>query len=220
MFYVGATRGRERNETFFYHRISREGDHQHRGPGEVHEPRRGGSCEAVSRMRDIIANDARTQAAHGVSRYTEHEHLGQLVRSFLDRRAKAVERRRKKYLEVQDRTHITLLDGESRTHRTRTLYSDKELRCDRVSVEIIFPAVDVSGEASSLESTSCGPSCIIHPQARPRKLMSRLPLLGCWRTRRSRYMPRGEVVQSSTLALRCASLLTPTPTFAFFRCKG
>jgi hypothetical protein len=113
LLYVGMTCGRESN-TAYPQRTAGEADHQHR---EREDP------YAAHLLRNIIATrDEPAQTAHNAGTATESEHLPEPAGSFVDRRAKAAERRRKNYVSWQEQTH-TATSGNERWrehHVTRT----------------------------------------------------------------------------------------------------
>ena len=75
--------------------------------------RRGSSRDAAHLMRDIIAtHDERARSAHDVSAATEAEHLPEPVRSLVDHRAKATERRSRSYADWQHRLHTATAENE------------------------------------------------------------------------------------------------------------
>jgi conjugative relaxase-like TrwC/TraI family protein len=101
LLYVALTRGRESNTAYLYERRAGETEHEHAAelePG-VHVARRGTSREAAQLVRTIIANrDERARTAHDVAAGAEgREQLPQRVQHLLDRRAHAVQTRRRVY---------------------------------------------------------------------------------------------------------------------------
>lgn len=106
------TCGRESN-TAYPQRTAGEADHQHR---ERDDPYAATCCAISSRL----ATSPHT--AHNAGTATESEHLAKPAGSFVDRRAKVVERQRKNYVSWQEHTH-TATSGNERWrehHVTRT----------------------------------------------------------------------------------------------------
>jgi hypothetical protein len=113
LLYVALTRGRECNTCYLYQRLVGEADHQHREPDTVHVARRGNSRDAARLLREVIAaRDARVRTAHDVSAAAEREHIPESVGSLVDRRTKAVERRRWGYLNWLEQTQTGMSDTE------------------------------------------------------------------------------------------------------------
>jgi hypothetical protein len=113
LLYVAMTRGRESNLAYLCQRAAGEADHQHREHEDVHVALRGSSSDVAHLLRDIIAaHDEPARTAHDVSATTERDRLPEAIGSFVDRRAKAIERRRRDYLNWQQQAHTGTSDNE------------------------------------------------------------------------------------------------------------
>jgi hypothetical protein len=113
LLYVALTRGRESNTAYLYQRTAGEADHQNREPKDVHLARRGSNRDAAHLMRNIVAaNDGRARTAHDVTATTERGHLPEPVGSLVDRRTRAVGRRRRDYSNWQKLTKTVTSDSE------------------------------------------------------------------------------------------------------------
>jgi hypothetical protein len=97
LLYVAMTRGRHTNSVHLYERVT--GDHEsgHPQPDGTHVTSRGDNDQAVDLIRGILANDHPAITAHDYAAHTLGEALPDRVRSLLDRRAAATDRRRAVY---------------------------------------------------------------------------------------------------------------------------
>jgi ATP-dependent exoDNAse (exonuclease V) alpha subunit len=97
LLYVAMTRGRHTNTAHLYQRAT--GDHQygHPQPDGTHLTNRGDNHEAADLMRGILANDQPAITAHDYAAHTLGQALPDRVRSLLQRRATATDRRHAVY---------------------------------------------------------------------------------------------------------------------------
>jgi len=104
LLYVALTRGRDSNQAYLYERIAGETEHEHADPPGVHVMRRGSGRDAAQLVRAIIATrDQQARTAHGIAAETQdRDQLPDRVRSLLDRRAHAIDRRRAAYRQWHD----------------------------------------------------------------------------------------------------------------------
>nr|WP_224770210.1 MobF family relaxase [Mycobacterium simulans] len=127
MLYVAMTRGRDTNTAYLCQRVAGEGDHQHREGDDIHVARRGNGRDAAHLLRDMIASRGeRARSAHDVSATSKSDPVPERVGSFVDRRAKAAEHRRKNYLKWQEQTYAASSGNErwSKHHLTRSSNPD------------------------------------------------------------------------------------------------
>jgi hypothetical protein len=130
LLYVGMTRGRVCNTAYIYQHIAGEADHQHRDRDDLHLARRGSSRDAAKLLRHIIStHDEHARTAHDVSASTGRKQLPERVGSLVDRRAEAVERRRRSQLNWREQIHPATRGNEqqSRDRLTGTSTPDRGL---------------------------------------------------------------------------------------------
>jgi len=136
LLYVALTRGREHNHAYLYERLGGETEHEHaeQQPG-VHVMRHGTSRDAAHLVRAIIGNrDAQARTAHDIAAETQdRDQLPKRVHSLLDRRDRAVQRRRAAYRNWHDRRveqaleHQHWLDQHCSRSQDQSLDSGLEL---------------------------------------------------------------------------------------------
>jgi conjugative relaxase-like TrwC/TraI family protein len=97
LLYVAMTRGRHANIAHIYERTTEANEFSHEEPAGTHVAQRGDGCEAATLIHRILANDEPAITAHDYAEHIHEEALPDRVRSLLDRRATATERRREGY---------------------------------------------------------------------------------------------------------------------------
>jgi hypothetical protein len=108
LLYVAMTRGRHTNTVHLYERNSGDHEYGHQEPDGTHLTNRGDSTEAVDLIRGILANDQPAITAHDYAAHTLGAALPDRVRSLLQRRAAATERRNAVYQAWHtEREHLT-----------------------------------------------------------------------------------------------------------------
>ncbi|WP_179476126.1 MobF family relaxase [Mycolicibacterium vinylchloridicum] len=97
VLYVAMTRGRDANHAHIYERSTEASEFSHEQPAGTHIAQRGDGREAATLIHRILANDEPAITAHDYAAQTADEALPDRVRSLLDRRTTATERRRGGY---------------------------------------------------------------------------------------------------------------------------
>jgi conjugative relaxase-like TrwC/TraI family protein len=97
LLYVAMTRGRHTNTVHLYQRADGDHEYGHPQPDGTHLMNRGDSHQAADLIRSILANDQPAVTAHDYAAHTLGEALPDRVRSLLQRRAAATDRRHAVY---------------------------------------------------------------------------------------------------------------------------
>jgi hypothetical protein len=97
LLYVAMTRGRHTNTAHVYRRSTEGHEYGRQEPDVVHQRSRGDSREAADVLRGILANDQPAVTAHDYAAHTLGAALPDRVRSVLERRAAATDRRRQNH---------------------------------------------------------------------------------------------------------------------------
>jgi hypothetical protein len=97
LLYVAMTRGRHTNTVHLYQRATRDHEYGHPQPDGTHLTNRGDNQEAADLLRGILAHDPPAITAHDYAAHTLREALPDRVRSLLQRRAAATDRRNAVY---------------------------------------------------------------------------------------------------------------------------
>jgi hypothetical protein len=91
------TRGRHANIAHIYERSTEASEFSHGQPAGTHIAQRGDSRDAATLIHRILANDEPAITAHDYASLVHGEALPDRVRSLLDKRATATERRRESH---------------------------------------------------------------------------------------------------------------------------
>jgi hypothetical protein len=91
------TRGRHTNTAHLYQRATGDHEYGHPQPDGTHLTNRGGNQEAADLLRAVLANDQPAVTAHDYAAHTLGEALPDRVRSLLQRRVLATDRRNAVY---------------------------------------------------------------------------------------------------------------------------
>lgn len=123
LLYVAMTRGRHTNTAHLYQRADGDHEYGHQEPDGTHLTNRGDSKEAVDLLRGILANDQPAVTAHDYAAHTRGEALPDRVRSLLQRRAVATDRRNAVYQawQTQRQDVARSLDQAREQHISRNL---------------------------------------------------------------------------------------------------
>jgi conjugative relaxase-like TrwC/TraI family protein len=97
MLYVAMTRGRHTNTARLYERATGDHEYGHQEPDGTHLTNRGDNYQAAGLLRGILANDQPAITAHDYAAHTLGHALPDRVRSLLQRRAAATDRRKAAY---------------------------------------------------------------------------------------------------------------------------
>jgi len=97
LLYVAMTRGRHTNTAHLYQRVTGDHEYGRPQPDGTHLKIRGANQEAVDLLRGILAHDQPSVTAHDYAANTRGEALPDRVRSLLERRAAATDRRNAVY---------------------------------------------------------------------------------------------------------------------------
>jgi conjugative relaxase-like TrwC/TraI family protein len=97
LLYVAMTRGRHTNTVHLYQRATGDHEYGHQESDGTHLKTRGDNQEAVDLLRGILANDQPAVTAHDYAAHSRGEALPDHVRSLLQRRAVATDRRNAVY---------------------------------------------------------------------------------------------------------------------------
>jgi hypothetical protein len=128
LLYVAMTRGRDTNTAYLYERTTGDSEYGHQEPDGTHLIYRGNSQDAAGIIRGILANnDQLAISAHDYAAQTPGAALPARVRSLLNRRAAAANRRQLNYRAWQAQA----LDLANSRHQARELHSSRSRTRDR-----------------------------------------------------------------------------------------